>query len=215
MRRSTPCHMKKATDQNCQLALCKLPIVVMQAAASSRCGHSSRPRLVTRSCASTAPSLPRTRLAGALLGQRHRLAPARASEEPVGTSSKPQVPATPPASQNGSSSGSSGRQQQTGGGGTATASREESFSWNEFINSELPGKLGILVGLIVLSRVGVYIRLPGVDIDAFAQTMSNSGLMGYVDGEENHVGARWMTWGDVVEGCHAALHAIMGCSCRH
>lgn len=38
-----------------------------------------------------------------------------------------------------------------------------------------------MVGLIVLSRVGVYIRLPGVDVDAFAETMKNSGLLGYVD----------------------------------
>ena len=38
------------------------------------------------------------------------------------------------------------------------------------------------MGLIALSRVGVYIRLPGVDVDAFAANLAaNSGVMGYVD----------------------------------
>jgi len=33
----------------------------------------------------------------------------------------------------------------------------------------------------VVSRLGVYVRLPGVDVDAFANTMANNGLLGYVD----------------------------------
>lgn len=65
----------------------------------------------------------------------------------------------------------------------SSSTKDESFSWQEFFASELPSKLGVLVGLIVLSRVGVYIRLPGVDVDSFAAAMSNNGLMGYVDGE--------------------------------
>ena len=37
------------------------------------------------------------------------------------------------------------------------------------------------MALILISRFGVYIRIPGVDIDAFAATMASSGVMGYVD----------------------------------
>lgn len=39
----------------------------------------------------------------------------------------------------------------------------------------------MLAGLIAVSRLGVYIRLPGVDVDGFAGMMQNSGLLGYVD----------------------------------
>ena len=35
--------------------------------------------------------------------------------------------------------------------------------------------------LIVFSRVGVYERLPGVDVDRFAESMQSGGLMGYID----------------------------------
>ncbi|GAX74425.1 hypothetical protein CEUSTIGMA_g1874.t1 [Chlamydomonas eustigma] len=63
----------------------------------------------------------------------------------------------------------------------SSSSDEGGFSWKEFLSSDLPSKLGVLVGLIALSRVGVYIRLPGVDVDAFAATMANNGVMGYVD----------------------------------
>ncbi|KXZ55679.1 hypothetical protein GPECTOR_2g1229 [Gonium pectorale] len=58
---------------------------------------------------------------------------------------------------------------------------DDKFSWQEFFNSDLPKKLGGLVALLLLSRVGVYIRLPGVDVDAFADSLTNSGLMGYID----------------------------------
>lgn len=36
-------------------------------------------------------------------------------------------------------------------------------------------------GLIVFSRLGVYLRLPGVDVDAFSEAMAGSGIMGYID----------------------------------
>jgi preprotein translocase subunit SecY len=35
--------------------------------------------------------------------------------------------------------------------------------------------------LIVVSRVGVYVRIPGVDVDAFSAAMQSNGLLGYVD----------------------------------
>ena len=35
--------------------------------------------------------------------------------------------------------------------------------------------------LIVFSRVGVYMRLPGVDAERFAQTVQSGGILGYID----------------------------------
>ena len=35
--------------------------------------------------------------------------------------------------------------------------------------------------LIVFSRLGVYLRLPGVDVDRFAENMQQGGLLGYID----------------------------------
>ncbi len=36
-------------------------------------------------------------------------------------------------------------------------------------------------GLVAVSRVGVYIRLPGVDVAKFEQSMQGGGLLGYID----------------------------------
>ena len=33
----------------------------------------------------------------------------------------------------------------------------------------------------MFSRLGVYMRLPGVDVDRFAESMASGGLMGYFD----------------------------------
>jgi protein transport protein SEC61 subunit alpha len=38
-----------------------------------------------------------------------------------------------------------------------------------------------LQALIVFSRVGVYMRLPGVDADKFAETVQSGGILGYID----------------------------------
>ena len=39
-----------------------------------------------------------------------------------------------------------------------------------------------LQGLIVFSRVGVYLRLPGVDVERFSEAMQGSGgIMSYID----------------------------------
>eukprot|EP00873_Tetraselmis_striata_P046423 jgi/Tetstr1/466687/TSEL_001002.t1 len=43
------------------------------------------------------------------------------------------------------------------------------------------GKMFLILSLVVVSRVGVYVRLPGVDVDAFAQSMQSGGLLQYVD----------------------------------
>ncbi|EFJ49475.1 hypothetical protein VOLCADRAFT_104339 [Volvox carteri f. nagariensis] len=115
----------------------------------------------------------------------------QAPETEPGTSEKPQVPAAG-LSQNGNSIPSTG----TSGTGVSSSTssprrttsasslgsvEDDSFSWTEFFNSNLPKKLGGLLALLLLSRVGVYIRLPGVDVDAFAESLTNSGLLGYID----------------------------------
>lgn len=58
---------------------------------------------------------------------------------------------------------------------------DQKFSWDDFFRGELPKKLAILLALIAFSRLGVYVRLPGVDVDAFAQKMQSGGILGYVD----------------------------------
>jgi len=64
------------------------------------------------------------------------------------------------------------------GGGSVFGSTDGSD--DGFFKSPL-GRLSLVLGLVILSRVGVYIRLPGVDVDAFAQNIQTGGLLGYVD----------------------------------
>jgi len=66
-----------------------------------------------------------------------------------------------------------------GAGGRPGASNDSGSG--DFLSGDLPKKLGLLLALLVFSRVGVYIRLPGVDVDRFADAMSTSGLLGYID----------------------------------
>lgn len=54
-------------------------------------------------------------------------------------------------------------------------------SFGDFLGGDLPKKLAMLLGLIIFSRIGVYIRLPGVDVDKLSDSMSSSGLLGYID----------------------------------
>jgi hypothetical protein len=91
---------------------------------------------------------------------------------------------------NGAPSGPSSSAAGRAGSGAAASSsssamssqqEDDGFSWGSFWSGPLPGKLAALLGLIVLSRVGVYVRLPGVDVDAFGATMAGNGLLGYVD----------------------------------
>lgn len=39
----------------------------------------------------------------------------------------------------------------------------------------------VVQGLLIFTRVGVYLRLDGVDVDRFSQAMAGSGIMGYID----------------------------------
>ena len=47
--------------------------------------------------------------------------------------------------------------------------------------TSLAGKLATMLALVAFSRVGVYARLPGVDVDAFASSLAGGGLLGYID----------------------------------
>ena len=38
-----------------------------------------------------------------------------------------------------------------------------------------------LQALVALTRLGVYIRLPGVDVTRFEQSIQSGGLLGYID----------------------------------
>jgi preprotein translocase SecY subunit len=58
---------------------------------------------------------------------------------------------------------------------------DDGFSWSAFFSGPLPGKLAQLLALLALSRAGVYVRLPGVDVDAFGASVQANGLLGYVD----------------------------------
>ena len=42
-------------------------------------------------------------------------------------------------------------------------------------------KLATMLALVVFSRVGVYERIPGVDVAAFAASLQSGGLLGYID----------------------------------
>ena len=46
---------------------------------------------------------------------------------------------------------------------------------------DLPAKLATMIGLLVLSRVGVYVPLDGVDTQSFAASLQQGGVLGYVD----------------------------------
>ena len=138
----------------------------MQQAAGQRpagvCGASTVMHVVAR-----APLL------STLHARRCRLPVARAEADkdaatptsaPAGTGSSTNG-ATSNGAAGGSSRAASGEGTSTSGSGAAAATssvaEEEGFSWSAFWSGPLPGKLAGLLGLIVMSRVGVYVRLPG------------------------------------------------------
>lgn len=140
-------------------------------------------------------TLPRTSLAQQRQSNRMQLHRVRAEPE-RDTNTQPAAPESVPAKQQPAQSQSTRT--------SPLSSTEEEFSWSEFFTSDLPKKLALLVGLIAFSRLGVYVRIPGVDVDAFAETMQNNGLLSYVDalagGSISKVGAcrgvlswRWLS----------------------
>ena len=68
------------------------------------------------------------------------------------------------------------------GGNSAAAGQEEGKPFLEkFGKSKLPGKLLNILLCIALSRVGTYIPIDGVDRAAFQESISQGGLLNYVD----------------------------------
>ena len=67
------------------------------------------------------------------------------------------------------------RASSTGGGGG------DPNNFSRFWGSDLPSKVVALILLIMLSRVGVYIPLPGVDVKAFSESVQEGGLLSYID----------------------------------
>lgn len=116
-----------------------------------------------------------------------------ATEPETDTAAQPKVPDTPPSKDgNGSDSSSNGNNllssvsrantpSSSSRSSPMSSQEEDGFSWSNFLSGPLPGKLAALIGLIVVSRVGVYVRIPGVDVDAFSSAMQSNGLLGYVD----------------------------------
>ena len=58
---------------------------------------------------------------------------------------------------------------------------DEDFFGN-FMGGNLPGKIGTILALLIVSRVGTYIPISGVDRAAFAESLQGGGgVLGYVD----------------------------------
>lgn len=66
-------------------------------------------------------------------------------------------------------------------------------------------------GLIVFSRLGVYVRLPGVDAERFGEAMQGSGMLGYLDALS---GAGQGTRGVCMLGCSCAGCGMPGVASR-
>lgn len=57
------------------------------------------------------------------------------------------------------------------GSGIVNMTKKPDPKTNGFFSGGLPGKLAIMLGLVAFSRLGVYVRLPGVDVERFAEAM--------------------------------------------
>lgn len=58
---------------------------------------------------------------------------------------------------------------------------DSSISLDDFLKGDLPRKFLQLLGLLALSRVGIYLPLWGVDISAFQQQLSEGSLLATLD----------------------------------
>lgn len=68
------------------------------------------------------------------------------------------------------------------------------------------------VGLVAVSRIGVYDRLPGVDVEKFSAAVSGSGLLGYID---NITGGSISNVGVFSLGIIPAINASIFLQVRH
>jgi hypothetical protein len=81
-----------------------------------------------------------------------------------------------------SSSSSSSRQStKTSAFGTSSGGNDDG-NFGDFFSGDLPQKVATILALLVVSRIGAYIPISGVDRTAFAESLSNTGgVMSYVD----------------------------------
>jgi protein transport protein SEC61 subunit alpha len=68
------------------------------------------------------------------------------------------------------------------------------------------------VALVAASRIGVYDRLPGVDVEKFSAAVSGSGLLGYID---NITGGSISNVGVFSLGIIPAINASIFLQARH
>ena len=58
---------------------------------------------------------------------------------------------------------------------------KDQITWETFTRSQIPSKLLKMLGLLILSRVGVYIPLPGIDTAAFSKNFESASILGFID----------------------------------
>jgi hypothetical protein len=82
---------------------------------------------------------------------------------------------------NSSSSSSSRQSTKTSAFGTSSGGNDDG-NFGDFFSGDLPQKVATILALLVVSRIGAYIPISGVDRTAFAESLSNTGgVMSYVD----------------------------------
>ena len=76
---------------------------------------------------------------------------------------------------------SSRQSTKTSAFGTSSGGDDDG-NFGDFFSGDLPQKVATILALLVVSRIGAYIPVSGVDRTAFAESLSNTGgVMSYVD----------------------------------
>eukprot|EP00850_Spirogloea_muscicola_P009670 SM000054S18156 [mRNA] locus=s54:589318:592545:- [translate_table: standard] len=65
--------------------------------------------------------------------------------------------------------------------GSAGAIEDSSIDFGDFFQGNLPKKFIQILALLALSRVGIYIPLPGVNLEAFSSSLGEGTLLGTLD----------------------------------
>ncbi|KAI9117405.1 hypothetical protein K1719_011571 [Acacia pycnantha] len=76
---------------------------------------------------------------------------------------------------------STGKEKTNSSRGVAAAIEDSSIDFGDFFKGPLPGKFLKLLGLLALSRLGVYIPLGGVNRDAFVGNLDQNSLLSTLD----------------------------------
>ena len=64
---------------------------------------------------------------------------------------------------------------------TITAISRDKGGGGSLLPQQLLQKVGLLVAFVAASRVGVYARLPGIDIEQYSEAVARSSILGWVD----------------------------------